>query len=98
MKRAIWTSDWLAGLAFCASFTFAAYAAQLFHGVETAVYDRFMRLSWRLPSTDIAVVAIDDRSIDSIGRWPWTRDILATVIDRLSAGGALLTVAVSVVF
>jgi serine/threonine-protein kinase len=90
LKRAIWNSDWLVGVAFSAIFALAAQGAQLFYGLETAVYDRFMQWSYRQPSSDVAVIAIDDRSIDSIGRWPWSRDILASVIDRLSAGGARL--------
>lgn len=90
MKGAIWKSDWLAGLAFCALFTLAAHGGSPFYGLETAVYDRFMQLSYRQPSSDVAVIAVDEHSIDSIGRWPWTRDILASVIDRLHAGGARL--------
>ena len=90
MKRAIWNSDWLVGVAFSAAFALVAYGAHLFYGLETAVLRPLHALSYRQPSSDVAVIAIDDRSIDSIGRWPWTRDILATVIDRLSAGGARL--------
>jgi serine/threonine-protein kinase len=90
LKREIWSADWLAGLAYCGAFALAVWGTGISYGVETAVYDRFMRLSYRLPPTGVAVIAIDDRSIDSIGRWPWSRDILASVIDRLSAGGARL--------
>ena len=90
MKRAIWNSDWLVGLAFCALFALAAHVGSPFYGLETAVYDRYMQFSYRQPSSDIAVIAIDEHSIDSIGRWPWTRDVLAAVIDRLHAGGARL--------
>jgi CHASE2 domain-containing sensor protein len=90
LKRAILNTDWLMGVAFCAAFALAAFGTRLFYGLETAVYDRYMQLSYRQPASDIAVIAIDDRSIDSIGRWPWTRDILASVIDQLHAGGARL--------
>jgi serine/threonine-protein kinase len=90
LKRAIWNTDWLMGVAFCAAFMLAAFGMRLFYGLETAVYDRYMQLSYRQPAADVTVIAIDDRSIDSIGRWPWTRDILASVIDRLRAGGARL--------
>ena len=90
LKRAILNTDWLMGVAFCAAFALAASGTRLFYGLETAVYDRYMQLSYRQPASDIAVIAIDDRSIDSIGRWPWTRDILASVIDQLHAGGARL--------
>ncbi|MCB2000837.1 MAG: CHASE2 domain-containing protein, partial [Rhodoferax sp.] len=32
--------------------------------------------------------AIDDQSIANIGRWPWSRDIHARLIDQLSAAKA----------
>ncbi len=40
------------------------------------------------PSKDIVVVAIDDKSLLSIGRWPWPRLLLARMIELLSEGGA----------
>ncbi len=58
------------------------------YGLESSVYDQFMRWSLRHPSRDIAIIQIDDRSIENIGRWPWSRDILAQVVSRLDEGGA----------
>lgn len=37
---------------------------------------------------DLAIVAIDDRSLMQEGRWPWDRSKLALLVDRLSAAGA----------
>jgi len=37
------------------------------------------------PSDKIAVVAIDEQSIDNIGRWPWSREVHAKFIDQMSA-------------
>lgn len=39
-------------------------------------------------SGDVAVVAIDSKSIEAIGRWPWPRTIHAQLIDRLRDLGA----------
>jgi len=39
-------------------------------------------------SRDIALVAIDERSLDALGQWPWTRDTHARLIERLNAAGA----------
>ena len=36
------------------------------------------------PLSEIVLVAIDDRSIQSIGRWPWDRAVFAELIDKLS--------------
>ena len=36
------------------------------------------------PPNDIVIVAIDDRSLQSIGQWPWPRAVMADAIDRLT--------------
>jgi len=38
----------------------------------------------------IVIVAIDDQSINLIGRWPWSRSIHANLVDSLKADGASL--------
>ncbi len=63
-------------------------ATDLFDGLERRLYDAALRHSERAPSERIAVIAIDDRSIANIGRWPWPREVHAELIDRLKAGGA----------
>ncbi len=40
------------------------------------------------PPPNITVVAIDERSLDRIGRWPWPRTRTAELIARLADGGA----------
>ncbi|MFN0011223.1 MAG: CHASE2 domain-containing protein [Phycisphaerales bacterium] len=40
------------------------------------------------PSQEIAVVAIDDRSRETVGRWPWDREKLAALIDELRRADA----------
>jgi adenylate cyclase len=37
---------------------------------------------------EVVIVAIDDASIESVGRWPWSRAVMARLIDRLSEAGA----------
>ena len=34
------------------------------------------------------VVDIDERSLETLGQWPWPRDRLAELVDRLHAAGA----------
>lgn len=36
----------------------------------------------------VAILAIDDDSLIQVGRWPWSRDTLAYVIDRIKESGA----------
>ncbi len=45
---------------------------------------------WRAPPADdrILIVEIDNRSLSSVGKWPWTRDHHAQLIKRLADAGA----------
>ena len=57
---------------------------------EAKTYDlRFKNLRGALaPNPDIAIIAIDDKSIAELGRYPWTRTEYARLINTLSAAGA----------
>ncbi|HEY3275145.1 MAG TPA: adenylate/guanylate cyclase domain-containing protein [Syntrophorhabdaceae bacterium] len=41
---------------------------------------------------EITIVGIDDRDIERLGRWPWERERIATLIERLSEMGAKVIV------
>ncbi|MGL1530689.1 CHASE2 domain-containing protein, partial [Vibrio parahaemolyticus] len=49
--------------------------------LDYSVYDA--SLPRRPVPTDIVIVAIDDASIESIGRWPWRRAVHAALLERL---------------
>src|SRR6185503_20334780 len=36
-------------------------------------------------SAPAVIVAVDDQSLVRIGQWPWSRDVLANLIDRIAA-------------
>ena len=57
---------------------------------EAKTYDlRFTNMRGALaPNPDIAIIAIDDKSIAELGRFPWTRTEYARLIKKLSAVGA----------
>ena len=54
--------------------------------LSNALYDGFSKRTAASASRDILIVAIDDASIDAIGRWPWSRQIHADMIARIAAG------------
>lgn len=87
MKKAFWRRDWFTGLLISFVFIFIAQN-ELMQGLERTAYDLGVRATQRDPGEQIVIIAIDDQSLDNLGRWPWPRDILANMIDKLSAAGA----------
>lgn len=49
---------------------------------------RLQSLGPRPPSPDIALLAVDERSVQTVGRWPWPREILGKVVDNTFKNGA----------
>ncbi|MFK4059205.1 CHASE2 domain-containing protein [Brevundimonas sp. NPDC046655] len=54
---------------------------------DNLVYDALIRLQGGPTDEAIVIVAIDDRSLQSLGRWPWPRATHAALIDRLTEAG-----------
>ncbi len=50
-------------------------------------YDTWLSRQSEPPSADILVVAIDEPSLQALGRWPWPRDVHTRLIDQLNAAG-----------
>lgn len=42
----------------------------------------------RKGSEQVAVLAVDEKAIENLGRWPWPRNMIATVIDNAVENGA----------
>ena len=67
-------------------------------GLEHLVYDTLVR--WTPPhdpSGKVVIVDIDEKSLASVGQWPWRRDVVGRLIDRLREHGAA-TVALDIMF
>ena len=66
------------------------YAAPGFLQVlEYKLYDQhFLLRGARAPHPQIAIVVIDEDSLKAHGRWPWSRTVLADLVQRLTAAGA----------
>ena len=75
-------------LLFAAFLTLHPLGARLFERLDLLVYDQLLPLQAPPMSPRITVVAIDDRSIERLGRWPWDRRIHAELIERLAELGA----------
>lgn len=87
MKKIFWKSDWFAALIISLGFLFATNSTFL-QSLERKAYDLGVQASARDAGDKIAIIAIDDQSIANIGRWPWSREVHAKMIEKLSVGQA----------
>ncbi len=61
------------------------------------IYDAFVRLDSHVAADDIVIVAVDEKSILSLGRWPWSRRYHAALINELGESGAK-AIGLSIIF
>ena len=59
--------------------------------LEYKTYDLLTKIQKREDKNPIVVVAIDEKSIDQIGCWPWPRSYIAKMVQALSKYGAHTT-------
>ncbi|MEA3227616.1 MAG: adenylate/guanylate cyclase domain-containing protein [Campylobacterota bacterium] len=52
--------------------------------------DRIFDTQKKIPNQDIVFVAVDERSVNEYGRWPWDREKLAKGIDKLIKADVVL--------
>ncbi|MES9832224.1 MAG: CHASE2 domain-containing protein [Candidatus Thiodiazotropha sp. DIVDIV] len=52
------------------------------------LYDLQMGVKSVPASDDIVIVAIDEKSLKALGRWPWSRRVHAELVDELTQAGA----------
>jgi len=87
LKNTFWKADWFAGVVVSLLFLFAANS-DLLQSLEHKAYDLGVQASSHSPGDKVAVIAIDDQSIANMGRWPWSREIHARMVDLLAGAHA----------
>jgi adenylate cyclase len=76
----------------------ALHPPALLTRVDFGVYDTLLRFAGTdLPAGRIVIVDVDERSLSTIGQWPWRRDLVGGLIDRLRAMDAR-TIALDIMF
>ena len=63
--------------------------------VETArlkSFDYYQRNQEKIEATEVAIVEIDEASLDQNGQWPWPRDLIADGIVKAYESGAALVI------
>ena len=60
------------------------------HSIRNWVFDGFQRIAPRVydKALRVRIGAIDEKSLDRFGQWPWSRARLAAIVDRLREMGA----------
>ena len=62
--------------------------------LRNLVFDTYQRLAPRIydPALPVRVADIDEKSIAKFGQWPWSRAVVARIVDRLHDLGAAVVV------
>lgn len=92
---------WCAGLALvllaCASVV-GILPAGIVERLDLFVYDLRMRIEQPVLDRRIVIVNIDEKSLAEVGRWPWSRDVLAELTGKLSGHYRAKAIAFDVMF
>jgi CHASE2 domain-containing sensor protein len=76
----------------------AIYRPTFLARLDHTVYDTLVRSApLKPPGTTVAIIDIDERSLTTVGQWPWRRDVVGDLIGRLRDMGAAV-VALDIVF
>jgi adenylate cyclase len=77
---------------------FAVFPPTLLGRLDNAAYDILLRSArTRPPGGRVVIVDVDERSLSTIGQWPWRRDLIGRLIAGLREMGAA-TIALDIVF
>ena len=56
--------------------------------IELKLYDqKFRYRGAREPASEVVIVAVDDASVKKVGRWPWSREVMAQLLGRIKEAG-----------
>jgi adenylate cyclase len=76
----------------------AMYRPPFFTRLDSATYDVVLRsAASREPAGRVVIVNVDERSLATVGQWPWRRDVMGRLIRSLHAAGASV-IAIDVMF
>jgi adenylate cyclase len=95
------------GLGLLVALVFWGHALQLWHlplldELDNTVYDTQVRsdLGKQSPDPRVVILDIDEKSLasDALGRWPWSRDKMSALVDRLFEDYGVAVLSFDVVF
>ena len=86
--KGFWKTDWFLGVIVVIAIAIFNRASDLVPSLERKAYDLGVKATARVPSDKVTVIAIDEQSLGNIGRWPWSREVLAKMTDKLTEAQA----------
>lgn len=75
--------EWLLLLAVAVSLVAVGATVSPLARLDNLIYDAILRFRPPATSADVIIIAIDNRSVRELGRWPWPRETHARLIARL---------------
>jgi len=95
LKKSLLLIGFLITVFFSILFYLKPYPVEI---VDMKIYDLFFHLRGKqFPPQSIVIAAIDESSLEKLGRWPWSRDKIAKLIDKLSEFQAAV-IALDIIF
>ena len=83
LLKSLLKRDWFVGLVITLLFLVFTETG-VFSALDRHAYNLGVKFSAaKEPQEDIVVVAIDDKSLQTLGAWPWSRDVLAEITQQL---------------
>lgn len=73
---------WLVAIAMTA-LVLAASLFEATHRFDAIIYDKLSRFDRAAVDPSILIVAVDEQSLAEFGRWPWSRDLDAKLVDAI---------------
>jgi adenylate cyclase len=88
--KKIFSAGRLAGLSMIAAFVvLRVWDPAPVEIVRSQVFDLYQRADPRAAAGyPVTIVDIDEKSLAAIGQWPWSRALIARIVDKLREGGA----------
>lgn len=85
LSRPAFRREWITVAVVLFVLTLLASGTGWFARLDQTLYDLGISALKRPPPRDIVIVAIDQPSLDRIGRWPWPRAVHATLVSKIAA-------------
>jgi adenylate cyclase len=66
--------------------------------LDRYLYDTRLRLQPSRPNSRVLIVDVDERSLEAHGRWPWSRETVAKLVQTIARDGGARAIGIDMVF